>query len=184
MTEMIPKSQSWVLVVLTSGSRAHLNCSGTLGLFILLGELSLLWQSSTGPKKPWLIKNQPNKCLKIKTFWPRAWRSSGALKLQIMFSIQIQYNCQSWINSVVTENEMTLCASQGVVYGHQVITSHSGPSLTSQHELSLPNPCLLQWSEQNFKKRKGWHFAQKSINVPLLKYTKAFSPGKFTCRLF
>ena len=32
----------WVLVVLASGSRAHLNCSGTLGLFILLGELSLL----------------------------------------------------------------------------------------------------------------------------------------------
>ena len=152
--------------------------------FYTTGKLSLSWQSSTGPKKPWLIKNQPNKCLKIKTFWPRAWRSSGALKLQIMFSIQIQYNCQSWINSVVTENEMTLCASQGVVYGHQVITSHSGPSLTSQHELSLPNPCLLQWSEQNFKKRKGWHFAQKSINVPLLKYTKAFSPGKFTCRLF
>ena len=31
-----------VLVVLASGSRAHLNCYGTLGLFLLLGELSLL----------------------------------------------------------------------------------------------------------------------------------------------
>ena len=52
---------------------------------------------------------------------------------QIMFSSQIKYNCLLWINSVVTEKEMKLCASQGVVYGHQVITSHSGPSLTSQH---------------------------------------------------
>ena len=59
---MLPKSQSIAgsLVVLASGSRAYLNCSGTLSQFILLENSHFRERVQLVPKKPWLIKNQPN----------------------------------------------------------------------------------------------------------------------------
>ena len=61
MTEDVTKKSvhCWVLVVLASGSRAHLTCSGTLGLFILLENSHFRERVQLVPKPPWLIKNQP-----------------------------------------------------------------------------------------------------------------------------
>ena len=62
MTEDVTEKSvhCWVLVVLASGSRAHLNCSDTLSQFILLENSHFRERVQLVPKKPWLIKNQPN----------------------------------------------------------------------------------------------------------------------------
>ena len=46
-----------LLGLLLSGSRAHLTCSGTLGLFILPANSHYRDRVQLVPKKPWLIKS-------------------------------------------------------------------------------------------------------------------------------
>ena len=62
MTEDVTEKSvhCWVSSCLASGSRAHQNCSGTLGLFILLANFHFRDKVQLVPKTPWLIKNQPN----------------------------------------------------------------------------------------------------------------------------